>query len=85
MIHQVQIVMIQYQIVYIYKEYIFLKIENNFTGFEFEAIKPLLTEIGISEEEKIKIFKEGDKKLELKFLIYVLKLKNDRIYVGRTT
>jgi hypothetical protein len=39
----------------IYKEYIFLKIENNFTGFEFEVIKPLLTEIGISEEEKIKI------------------------------
>ncbi len=37
------------------------------------------------EEEKIKIFKEDDKKLELKFLIYVLKLKDDRIYVGRTT
>ena len=37
------------------------------------------------EEEKIKVFKEGDKKLELKFLIYVLKLRDERIYVGRTT
>ena len=43
------------------------------------------SEIKNNTEQKTKEFTNNDKKLEFKFVIYVLKLAEGRIYVGRTT
>ncbi len=43
------------------------------------------SEIKNNKEKEIKEFTNNDKKLQFKFVIYVLKLAEDRIYVGRTT